>query len=47
MTPEEKAYRAKREQGGGSVVVGYNAQSGRGLNVAVGHSALALAMKEL
>ena len=41
MTPEEKAS-GKREQGGGSVVVGYNAQSGRGLNVAVGHSALAL-----
>ncbi|WP_418470130.1 beta strand repeat-containing protein, partial [Dialister invisus] len=41
MTPEEKAS-GKREQGGGSVVVGYNAQSGVGLNVAVGHSALAL-----
>ena len=41
MTPEEKAS-GKREQGGASVVVGYNAQSGRGLNVAVGHSALAL-----
>ena len=41
MTPEEKAS-GKREQGGGSVVVGYNAQSGRGLNVAVGLSALAL-----
>ena len=41
MTPEEKAS-GKREQGGGSVVVGYNAQSGSGLNVAVGHSALAL-----
>ena len=41
MTPEEKAS-GKRDQGGGSVVVGYNAQSGRGLNVAVGHSALAL-----
>ena len=41
MTPEEKAS-GKREQGDGSVVVGYNAQSGVGLNVAVGHSALAL-----
>ena len=41
MTPEEKAS-GKRDQGGGSVVVGYNAQSGVGLNVAVGHSALAL-----
>ena len=41
MTPEEKAS-GKREQGDRSVVVGYNAQSGAGLNVAVGHSALAL-----
>ena len=41
MTPEEKAS-GKREQGSGSVVVGYNAQSARGLSVAVGHSALAL-----
>ena len=41
MTPEEKAS-GKREQGDRSVVVGYNAQSGVGLNVAVGHSALAL-----
>jgi len=41
MTPEEKAS-GKREQGSASVVVGYNAQSGGGLNVAVGHSALAL-----
>ncbi|WP_302294990.1 YadA-like family protein [Pyramidobacter piscolens] len=41
MTPEEKAS-GKREQGNGSVVVGYNAQSARGLSVAVGHSALAL-----
>lgn len=41
MTPEEKAS-GKRKQGDGSVVVGYNAQSGVGLNVAVGHSALAL-----